>query len=86
MRSYLFCHSTENDEERLKCVLKEVLESYRSKLNDFSDAKSLENLANELFSLQIITQEVKKNPSIDGFLSEFADFIDLSTGMSEDTI
>jgi hypothetical protein len=73
----------ENDEERLKCVLKEVLESYRSKLNDFSDAKSLENLANKLFSLQIITQEVERNPSIDGFLSEFADCIDMSTGVLE---
>jgi hypothetical protein len=75
----------EIDEEiRLKCVLKEVLEFYCTKLNSLSNSdESLEDLANELFSLELISRGVKKKPSINGFLSEFGDCIDMSTGVLE---
>ena len=58
------------DVKKLKQAIDKVLVSFHADLTGLSK-KSLRSLANQLYTSGLISNEVKDNPSVDEFISEF---------------
>ena len=57
------------DVDKVKKVINDVLITHDAKLTSLKE--SLPDLARQLYSAHLITEEIRENPSMDKFISEF---------------
>jgi hypothetical protein len=70
------------DVNHLKRIIDKVLVQYHATLTGLG-SRSLQGLADKLYSSLLISQTVKDNPSMNDIIEEFKSIINLSTDLSE---